>query len=200
MSQQTPRARAIVWSDDFSGGKLDGWTIRGNFAAGKTLKTLDCPTCYQGLNVASHPSPIAYGTWSFDVYISSALEPRMLIMFVSDCPPDMPLAADCEIHVYMLEVLEYSHTVLNLIKLTGKGENQTPSDLASYRATRDISGWQHVDITRDTDGRFRVYLNRKLVMDVVDKSITTSQNFAFLAPGGKALNHIVVSKAIDVAL
>lgn len=199
MKQRATSSEAVVWSDDFDDKEFDGWTFQGNFTAAEgTLKALECPTCRHGMNLASHPSPIAYGTWSFDIYISSALTPRMVIMFIGDFAPQIPPPADHEIHVYMLEILEYDKTMLNLIKLTGKGENQTPTNLVSYRATRGLSGWQHVDITRETDGRFRVHLNRKLVMEAVDASITTSQSFCFLAPAGKALDNIVVSKTIHI--
>lgn len=199
MKQRTTRSEAVVWSDDFSNKSLDGWTQCGSFTAEDgTLKAVDSPTCEHGMHLATHPSTVAYGTWSFDAYISSALTPRMVVMFISDFAPTMPPPPDHEIHVYMLELLEHDKTVLNLIKLTGKGENQTPINLDSYRATRDLSGRLHIDITRDSSGRFRVYLNRKMVMDVVDTSITASQNLAFLAPVGTALGHIAVSKTVDV--
>lgn len=199
MKQRTTRSEAVVWSDDFGQKSLDGWTLCGSFSAEEgTLKAVDSPTYEHGMNLASHPSSTAYGTWSFDAYISSALTPPMVVMFVSDLAPTIPPPADHKIHVYMLEILELNKTAFNLIKLTGKGQDQTPINLASYRATRTLSGRQHIDITRDSSGRFRVYLNRKMVMDVVDTSITTSQNLAFLAPPGKALGNIVVSKTVDV--
>ena len=199
MKQRTARSEAVVWSDDFADKSLDGWTQCGSFTAEEgTLKAVDSPSCEHGMHLATHPSPVAYGTWSFDAYISSALTPRMVVMFISDFAPTMPPPADHEIHVYMLELLEHDKTVLNLIKLTGKGQDQTPINLDSYRATRDLSGRLHIDITRDSGGRFRVYLNRKMVMDVVDTSITTSQNLAFLAPPGTALGNVVASKTVDV--
>jgi hypothetical protein len=199
MKQRATQSETAVWSDDFDDKKLDGWTLQGDFTADEgTLKALECPACEGGMNLASHPSSIAYGTWSFDAYVSGALAPRLAVMFIGDFPPDIPPPADQEIHVYMLEILELDKTALNLIKLTGRGENQTPAYLASYRATRDLHGWQHVDITRETAGRFRVHLNRKLVMEAVDVSITTSQSFCFLAPAGKALDNIVVSRAIHI--
>ena len=199
MKQRATHSETAVWSDDFDDKQLDGWTLQGNFAADEgTLKALECPACEGGMNLASHPSSIAYGTWSFDAYISSALAPRLAVMFISDFPPNVPPPADQEIHAYMLEILELDKTALNLVKLTGRGENQTPAYLASYRATRDLRGWLHVDITRETDGRFRVYLNRKLVMEAVDTLITTSQNFGFMAPAGKALDNIVVSRAVHI--
>jgi len=199
MKQRTTSSEATVWSDDFDGKQLDGWTLQGNFSADEgTLKALECPARAGGMNLASHPSPIAYGTWSFDAYISSALTPRTVVMFIGDFPLDLAPPAGYEIHVYMLEILDLDKTVLNLVKLTGQGDHQTPTYLASYRATRDLSGWLHIDITRETDGRFRVHLNRKLVMEAVDTFITTSQNFIFFAPSGKALDNIVVSKAIHI--
>ncbi|MHA1958364.1 MAG: hypothetical protein ACW968_15735, partial [Candidatus Thorarchaeota archaeon] len=61
----------IVWSDDFNDGNYDGWTIcenpglnynSSNWSAANNYLQLD----QEDWGTITHPSNIAYGTWSFD--------------------------------------------------------------------------------------------------------------------------------------
>jgi hypothetical protein len=59
-----------------------------------------------------------------------------------------------------------------------------------------LQGWQHLIITRETSGHFKVYINYTLSpqMEVVDTTTSTSVFFNFVCSEGQALDNIVVSE------
>ncbi|MFW9968492.1 MAG: hypothetical protein ACFFEA_15195, partial [Candidatus Thorarchaeota archaeon] len=56
----------------------------------------------------------------------------------------------------------------------------------------DVTGWWHINITRDYDGNFEVHFNDTLGITVTDTTHTTSDLFTFTAEAGYALDNIVV--------
>jgi hypothetical protein len=70
--------------------------------------------------------------------------------------------------------------------------------LEVYDVGVDLSHrWHHIDVTRDDEGRICIYLNRKLVIDLVDKSCNSSSFFQFLSESGPAIDNIVVKDYVD---
>ena len=169
-----------VWSDDFDDGDYDGWTVMfGGFAAADTaLKATEDVHAH-----AAYTSSVATGTWSFDVNCSLR---RANIHFVYDMSN----------RSYTIELGPISRAIsIWYNQMVG----QSFENLASLGTDWDLSGWIHIDVTRDADGRICVYVDGEFAGDVVHTAITTSENFVFCALGaGAALDNIVVSDTVDI--
>jgi len=63
-----------------------------------------------------------------------------------------------------------------------------------------LSGWNHIDVIRKTNGQFYILVNNKLRADPIDATITSSIYFGFVAYGGHALDNITVNDEINVLL
>ncbi len=189
MFPRTCRA-APVWSDNFDDGNYDGWMVaNGTFtAAGHTLKPIG------GAGYIIHPSSVETGTWSFDILPGT----DTAVMFICNHP--VPINESIALGIV---VGGGGHPALALIELReGSGTSNPPI----YYYERSPTAWQHVDITRDSEGRVHVYLNGTLALDEMHPGFT-SQYLAvqFIASdsltisnaeGG--LDNIVVSNTIDI--
>ena len=170
-----PCEAAAVWSDNFNDKSYDGWTeISGIFSAEEnTLKTP-----FKALNMISHPSTVATGTWSFDIYIPSGRLGQIHFVGVLGKTYDLHVGTE---FIDLYKIMDGSLTTM----------------LASYGAY-SFSGWQHIDITRDEDGKICVYKNGRLVIDVIDTSITTSEYFLFVTGSPEMeLDNIVVRNTVE---
>lgn len=196
-----PSRAGVVWSDNFDDGDYDGWTVTsGMFSPeGNTLKAVSegsierYQSISEGSNVVAHPSTVATGTWSFDVYVTDDGGGEILFVVASN-------------RTYMIDIT--SDTVYLWRRgIDGEGRRVEGKMLKRPYIVRDpFSGWQHIDVTRDENGRILVYHEGELVIGdsflaigSYDTLLTTSQNFLYIAPSpGIALDNIVVSNTIDV--
>ena len=183
-----PCKAATVWSDDFDDGDYDGWTVTvGSFSAEEN--TLEAGS--GDANLVYHPSSVATGTWSFDILIG-AIDHADVFFMCSDAAIDQA----------------YDFTQIDrscYLALSDEGvvllrQRDGPFEaLTGYDFKIEISGWQHIDVTRNSDGRICVYQDGNLVIDTVETSVTTSQFFAFWNTGEEAtIDNIVVSNTVDI--
>jgi hypothetical protein len=198
-----PCSAGKVWSDDFNDGNYDGWTVLGldatseppkrvdvGFisAADNTLRATEGGMSY--FNIASHPSSVAIGTWSFDVYITgrSGMSKAFVGFMNAALPPSKSaLGYDIGIDLPLLRFV--------LLKWVGYDFYE----LGEYAPEGGIADkWWHIDVTRDAEGHFYVYANGTLAMDVVDTEVTTSEYFRFVSESGPALDNIIVSDTVDI--
>ncbi len=56
--------------------------------------------------------------------------------------------------------------------------------------------WTHIDVTRDSNGRWCLYVNSILEMDIVDNKISEFGYFGFWAQAGPAIDNVIVSDTI----
>jgi hypothetical protein len=62
-----------------------------------------------------------------------------------------------------------------------------------------VSAWQHLNVTRNQDGRICVYNNGTLVADYVDATVVPAPEFFKLWSAGEAaIDNIVVSDTVDI--
>jgi hypothetical protein len=204
-----PCKAGTVWSDNFNDGNYEGWTVSGALnpfsvaeilengsfsAASKVLQAGGSPTVDPSLwSWASHPSTVATGTWSFDLYMTSAITSMDVgVILILDKPTyTVPL----DWHGYTLEL---AHTgVLYLWRWNG-GSSTNFSEIGSGTFPYKEGSWIHIDVTRNADGRFCVYTNGTLRIDAVDKRYFTSSYFLFESRPGPAIDNIVVSNTVDI--
>ncbi|MFX1537820.1 MAG: hypothetical protein ACFFDI_26820, partial [Promethearchaeota archaeon] len=145
-------------------------------------------------HVVNHTSTIAYGTWSFDVYINTtkfmSLGEHLYIFFMGDS----------------LEVDQQDcYDIMIWISSDGtpgftlwKRVNGKVTELGSYSYPSGLSGWYHIDVTRHTSGQFFLFVNGSLRIDAMDKTHTTSKYFGFVALDGHKLDNINVFDEINV--
>ena len=206
----------VVWSDDFNDGNYDGWTICENVALGEIWP-------YAGLNgsqwtvtnnylqldqeekgVISYPSTIAYGTWSFDFKLNETL-----IHYGSEA--EIAIISSDHYHTALTEgdwfSLERTHIwirfdvstteephdfILSLNKRYGGDHTVIDWEIVP------VSGWHHIDVTRNTTGWFSVYHNGSPIpiMEGQDTDIVTSELFAVWFEDWQMIDNIVVDDEV----
>lgn len=201
--------QTVSWSDDFSDGNLDGWTIQnGNFsvvngtllAAGGIIFDY-----YDPLNQISHPSSIAYGTWSFDVKVNTtsiatvevfdvylAIEEWRTkedqdgyILTISPDPSGGAFGIKTPGFYLRYESLEISEIILGEYA----GLEVYPNGLP------DVF---HVDVTRNMDGHFNLFVDGTLKLEAMDNTQTSSNVFGFRASDGYAFDNISIDDSIVI--
>jgi hypothetical protein len=172
----------IVWADDFGDGNFDGWTVNlGVFSASDNILRASGFV----LNAISHPSSIATGTWRIDLYFSSIPHYSSIYMFVKD------IGQGIGNNGYWLYITTWRVT-LHL-------ETEFVTDpIANFSFPKPLHGWQHFDITRDSTGLIRTYINGTLCMETTDTNHNTANYFLVQLRDGDAIDNVEVSSTIDV--
>jgi hypothetical protein len=182
-----------IWHDDFDDGEFDGWLVRwGNWtAADNSLQALYHTETNEGF--ISHPSSIAYGTWSFDIFLEQGKD--ILFFFVTNNHTYYEGGYN-----YVLEIKPFAtRNEFYLVKVLG--EYPIDQEVLAYKnVIKDLSQhWHHIDITRDITGRISVYLDSTPVFDIIDTSIDFSEYFTLVfQPEGTKIDNIAVSDEIRI--
>ena len=186
---------AIVRSDDFTDGDMDDWVTFALPDEPSNFTVIDgvvYSMCEDFIEVANHASSVAYGTWSFDIYMGRAVLSG--VEFISSVPPTAHYS-------------QYGYEFVLTPTSVQLAELYPTSDTSSNRRVADehfmnLIGWHHVDITRDTTGYFCVYLNNTPILETVDTTVTSSVNFAFAfgANSGAAFDNVVLCNSVDIDL
>ena len=198
---------AIVWSDDFNDGNYDGWTVTGiNMTALPPVLVDGNYSVDDGLlratgegegwiwNLASHPSSVATGTWSFDID-SPPTEPGLTHFYVYF------MSADTEIvdgipdgYAIKVEMILYQGFRGFQLEKYVDGSNHL---LAQYQTEEDVIGGYHIDVTRTSSGEFNIWINGTHRMAAQDQAISSSGYFRFSTPAGAAIDNVEVFDSIE---
>lgn len=174
---------AVVWSDDFNDGNYVGWTVDlGNYMVVDNYLKGQSTT-----NAIYHPSTIITGTWSFDVYFPGYLGGASIVFFMAN-----QTARGFPDFSYQIKV---SRGAIELKKNSGWIRHA----LDNYYPTSAVKGWQHIDVTRDSNGAFCVYVNGSLKLQAVDTEMNFSSYFLFYCEEDEGIDNIRVSNTIDVS-
>jgi len=78
-----PASSSVEWSDDFSDGNLDGWTVlQGSFRTPVAPRyTLQAGV--SGLNIIHHPSTQVVGTWFWEMYEDFSRGSTLQVIFMA---------------------------------------------------------------------------------------------------------------------
>ncbi len=172
----------VIWAEDFEDGNHDGWTVHlGTFSAvDNTLRASGFV-----LNAISHPSSLETGTWSIDLYFSPIPHYSSIYMFVED------IGQGIGNNGYWLYITTFRVT-LHL-------ETEFVTDpIANFSFPEPLNGWQHFDITRDSTGLIRTYINETLCMEATHTEHNTANYFLIQLRDGDAIDNVVVSDTIDI--
>jgi hypothetical protein len=173
-----------VWSDDFSDGDYDGWTVtRGSLsAADGVLRGLT--TTWNWIN---HPSTVANGTWNFDVYYMG-IEGFNVWFICNYLNP---------VDYYNGEEgygINFWVTGGNIRLLRDHSDTQTVLDTYDPES---LDGWWNFTITRDLTGRIDVYINGVLRLQATDTMFNSSSYFVFETYNTQAIDNIVVKDVVE---
>jgi hypothetical protein len=178
---------AVVWSDDFADGNMDGWDTWEYFGGDVNFTVVDgiVYSGGDGINMASHPSAVAYGTWSFDVLIGGYQVSG--INFIND--PDgigYGLRFAIESHQGI------GQSSIQLVK-------DYPEVLLGHKVMNP-SGWHNMIVTRDNTGYMCVYADAELIIEAVDNSGTSSVDFllVFEESADCGFDNVSVSDSVDM--
>lgn len=183
-----PTADAVtVWSDNFSDGDYNGWTVHlGGFSAsGTQLESTGANT-----NHISRASTVAVGTWSFDWHMEVDLSSGGGDVYF--------LASDLNPAINYMPRSGYSIVAGLGGFVLRRWENGGSNSMDLYSVVNP-TGTFSFDITRDADGHIYVYIDGELVMDRQNVLYNTSTHFFFAPFGsGEWLDNIVVSNTVDI--
>lgn len=197
----------MVWSDNFDDGNYDGWTVTGiNMTAVPPVLVDGNYSAEDGLlratgegegwiwNLASHPSTVATGTWSFDIDSppTEAGLTHFYVFFMSDDTNFEDGIPDG--YAFKVEMVLYQGFRGFELEKYVDGDN---TQIAQYQTGQDVLGGYHIDITRDSTGLFNVWVNGTHRMSAQDDTHSTSDYFRFSTPAGPALDNIEVFDSIE---
>ena len=158
-----PCKAGVIWSDDFDDGDYNGW-IGGNSAFSAEdgiLKTVPGDSLY----ALYYPSYVTTGTWSFDVLVGAETDIRLLYNPEGE-------EQSLTLYLYGTHIILYSFESIY---------GQKSVKLGEFMLARSMTGWQHINVTRDLDGRNCVYINGTLILDVMDHAAIASEFFYYLS-------------------
>ena len=182
----------VVWSDDFDDGDYEGWPAGfGDWAViNGTLQGQE-PGPDTSYCLLKKPSTVAYGTWSFDVYLQHGKS--LSIAFINNNETFSTYG-----HWYELGLLPRTgSTKFEFVKVDGS-YSDTKEYFIYHNTEEELhDAWHHIDITRELDGRFSFYLDAELLFDVIDNNIVTSEEFAITShPEGAFIDNILVNEIV----
>lgn len=186
----------LSWSDDFEDGDFEGWMAYGALEGDKlpgNFTITDGALIAQGINwnLAFHDSPVVYGTWSLDVYPVDREHNEILVAFILE----NHTVVDWWRKGYIVQLVTgpYRHYTEHTITLVRA--YQWPNDIhwLDDASTGNLTGWQHIDITRDRWGHICVYLNGTLYLSSVDSHFTSSELFCFCGESGQGIDNVTVT-------
>ena len=191
-----------IFADDFNDGNYDGWYTQGslyNYSDATWYENMGNLTAANNVLEASGDpgnaskgqyqrayinSSVAYGTWSFDLYVvDNGHDIWFNLLLDNTGLPEV--VTQC-----------YFFTVD-----TSPGECEFgwwTGTSYYYLVSHDVGlapwtdSWTHFDITRNSTGRFDVYLNGTHVMSATHTAYTEGSYFRWTGQTGSAIDNVVI--------
>ncbi|MFX1299351.1 MAG: hypothetical protein ACFFAL_00875 [Promethearchaeota archaeon] len=184
-----------AWDDDFDDSDYFGWTVlNGTYSALNQVLEANGTSINEWHNIY-HESSVAYGFWSFDILANDTGGGLnfILVSFLADelAPPQANWLNPN--NGYTLE-LNSRDRFIELIPWTGG----SPDTQIGHWDAPALLGWQHVNITRNSDGLFNVYINGTLRIEGTDNTYTTSSFFGWCSKRQIALDNIIVNELVII--
>ncbi|MHA1613298.1 MAG: hypothetical protein ACTSYJ_00465 [Candidatus Thorarchaeota archaeon] len=207
LKADTAQPSSVVWSDDFENGTktLSEWAVDDIYIDGETPITTNVTisngllysSSYpntSGMNILTHNSTTATGTWSVDVFLGESGNDHVIIVFMSPDWPDGYMLVPYQGYVLTIEN-GYGHYTLGYWEPDMAGAIIIGIDTAPLPA---FSGWRHIDITRQPDDMMYVYIDGVLSLQGEDSRHHTSEYFRLWTRGSTIFDNITVSDTIDI--
>lgn len=202
-----------VWYDTFDDNEADGWKMEKiDWDLAYALQSAELDTSNGTLKapegtpgniwyLATHNSSLDYGTWSFDVNIVDTDWEHFYVFFMTDDWADYPGKTYSYDLIFITEAGDLEPDSKGGIVLFKRpGWRSKWDTIGEWSSTEEIVGWHHVDITRDPDGVFDVYLDDELIIHVEDEEPEFGQfsTFRFEASSGPEIDNVVALDTYDI--
>ena len=197
----------VAWSDDFNDGNYDGWTICDNrtFIGGRgsdwSASNLYLQIDQEDFGIISHPSNVAYGTWSFDFKADETQVGSGAMAgfsFISGNLYDWStLETDWTIYYLSCDAVPTAQGFEMRLRLA-KRISGAQTDIEYSDTLVPLEGWHHIDVTRTEAGLFSVYHNGSLVVQAADTDLDSSEMFWLFFRYGSMTDNIVVDDEITI--
>jgi hypothetical protein len=192
----------IVWSDDFSDAIYNEWTIVDRPMVNPLSNWTAADNCLQidqdDSGTITHPSSVAYGTWSFDFKVNEN-EVRSgtgaAIAFISNDIHNMTSVVEpADWQCYWLRIRSYvkSEGGYGLSFQLRKWYDDFDATINASETHLSVTDWNHLAVTRNTTGFFSVYYNGTEVMQGEGTEITTSELFVVSLNSWCMIDNVVV--------
>jgi len=193
---------SVVWSDDFENvtKTLSEWTIDGIYIDGYEYipnVTVSDGLLYSnlyfngtGINLLTHNSTTATGTWSVDVFPGEDFV-YVMIFFMSPYWSSDYMGSPLGYTV----IIDPSQTILGYWDSDPAGNLLMTLDSASISMT---TGWYHIDITRQSDDMMYVYIDGVLWLQGEDSTHHSSEHFRLKTYGQTIFDNVTVSDTVDI--
>ena len=150
----------IVWSDDFEDGDTAGWQEAFAIHNDEFFGSEGALSFGKNGGDTRRPSNVSIGTWSLDVNLPDTPGPLADITFaVAEFSGNYRT-----IWIYFENKQD---TVISLRHFNGS--DSIIDGEAPILEGEKVSGWHHIDITRDHDDHTKVYVDGKLCLDALVK-------------------------------
>ncbi len=200
LRRDTFQLSSEVWSDDFENvtTTLGEWIIDGFNRSEPEFSYTPNVTLSDGLlysngpeiNVLTHNSTTATGTWSFDVFQGESDSIYTMIFFMSPQWYDFSNSLEG----YTLAIFSDEH-ILGYMQSSPAGAVLIPLDETSTTIT---SEWRHIDITRQSDDMMYVYIDGVLWLQAENSRHHSSEYFRLWAHNETIFDNVTVSDSIDI--
>jgi hypothetical protein len=168
----------VVWSDDFNDANYYLQLDQADWG------------------IITHPSEVAYGTWSFDFnanesYIGSTAGINIISTdHVHTALTEDDWSSPEQTAIWILFEVFPEEALLTLNK-----RYDADITIIDYEVI-PVEGWHHIVVTRNTTGWFEVFRNDVLIMEGGDTDITTSELFFVWFEDWQMIDNIVVDDEV----
>ena len=204
-----------VWYDTFDDKELDGWETElldwdlSDAFTGEPAEfdisngTLKAPGDTPGniWYLATYNSSTDIGTWSFDVNIVNTPDEHFYVFLMTDDWADYPGKAYSYDLIFITEAGDLEPDSQGGVVLFKRpGWRSKWDTIGEWSSTEEITGWHHIDVTRDPDGVFDVYLDDELIIHVEDETpeFDVFSTLRFEASSGPEIDNVVVLDTYDI--
>jgi hypothetical protein len=187
----------VIFKYDFDDGNLSDWysfaiddgTPYNVYPANVSVVNGAMQMGADHYNIAFLNSSVAYGTWSFDVFVvDQPIDHEIVIPFIM-----IEYRTDCYMmQAYFFQIVTgdyvpYPHDAEpdQFRVQAGKARLQPSTrygriiEWFGHYDTDDIWGWKQFNITREHNGQFYIYMNGSLVLGFKDTQHTSCNEFGF---------------------
>ncbi|MHA2168825.1 MAG: hypothetical protein ACXAB7_02830 [Candidatus Kariarchaeaceae archaeon] len=198
-----------VFSDDFDDGNLQGWDLWGwNWTTSVIYEWEGSMINDNGILTAENPqngmwsyacqeSTVAYGTWSFD-WLPSATNGQDFVSFISEDSWDWVNRTQIKTaNSYYLWLNPGNAGVIQGIQLQKHSGTVLNANVGTYSAPEVLEGWHSIDVTRTSNGQFKIFFDDELVIEEIDTDVTESAKFCFGLDGDSAFDNVRISDSVD---
>ena len=196
---------AVIWSHDFD-SNTDGWEFWGmnntapegplpaNYSVSEGMLRFQGPDHHW--TVAMYNTTQGVGTWSFDLDAQDQDRHHFYVAFFSgywdNDSINWPTWTESVPYEYGIAVFTgpYAGWENEFVLYRRSAGSTVISTLDRYQPPEMI-GWHHLDIQRDSSGRFHVYLNGTFIMSAKNTEYSVNECFKIYSQGGPAIDNIV---------